>query len=314
MNAVTQEIMLVSEEHFGKRLPPHEVGVFLAELPLAVAGAVSMALLNRSCPKGRRPDWLRRAADIRFVGHDSDGGVTLYFEAPRLGEAAEELYRQGELFPTRPDAEETALDVFGNVLLDVARQDADSERFDHPLLKRLVRFHRALAGPFTEARLSGRRFAAEVPRLTQAVLQTARRLYEETPPPRKVRLAGTLDMARASNRTFGLRLEGDLEARGCLIEGSIEGLAALLNKPVLVFGEAVFRPSGRLLRVDANEYRLATDADWFFATMPKPLGARKHQAMPQERRKMAEGLKAVIGKWPGEETDEELQAALKELG
>jgi hypothetical protein len=313
VSSVVQEINLISPEHFAGKLPPHDVGLFLAALPPAVRAAVSMALQSRSCSKGRRPDWLSRAADIRFVGHAGNGATTLRFEAPTLGEAAEELYRQGELFPSRPDAQDTALDVFGDVLLDVAQRNADSERFDPPLLRRLVRFQRAFTGWITEARLPGRRGAASPPRLNLEVIRTARQFYEETPAPRKVRLAGILDMVRASNHTFAVRLDDGQEAKGSLVEGSVEALAAWLNKPVLLFGTAVFRPSGRLLRVDAEAFRPATAPDWFFAKMPKPLAPDRHRPATQDRRKMADGLKAVFGQWPGEESEEAIRAALQEL-
>lgn len=314
MKTVAHAITLASTQHFSGKVPPHHYGLFLAELPLAVRGAVAMALQNRSYSKGRRPEWLRRASDIRFAGHQGNGETTLFFEAPLLGEAAEELYRQGELFPTRPDANDTAINVLEDVLLDVEHKNADSERFDHPLLKRLVRFGKVFDGPFFEARFGGECERAKPARLSPSVIQTARRLYDETPNPRRVRLVGTLDMVRASNRTFALRLEDGQEARGSLVEGSVEGMAALLNQPVLVFGTAIFRPSGRFLRVDADEYRRAADTDMFFAKMPKPLGKAKHRLGVQERRKMADGLKAVFGRWPGDETDEQIQSALKELG
>ena len=67
MSTVVHQVSLVSQEHFAGKLPPHQVGVLLAELPLAVRGAVSMALLNRSCHKGKRPGWPTRAGDIRFT-------------------------------------------------------------------------------------------------------------------------------------------------------------------------------------------------------------------------------------------------------
>jgi hypothetical protein len=311
---VIHEITLDSQEPLGGKLPPRDLGLFLAELPLAVRGSVSMALLNRSCPRGRRPDWLDRASDIRLDDYGVNGQTTLYIEAPTLGEAAGEFYAQGELFPTRPDASDTALDVFGKVLLDVARQDADSGKFDHALLKRLIRFQKVFAGPFTEARLSGRHFQNNIPRLSPPVIETARRFYDETPEPRRVRIVGVLDMVRISNQTFALRLEDGQEAPGSLVEGSIEELACHLDKPVLVFGKALFRPSGRLLRVDADGFRPATEADRYFAKLPKPLGGTRHKPSLQERKKMVEGLKAVVGKWPGDETDAEIQAALKELG
>jgi hypothetical protein len=141
-----------------------------------------------------------------------------------------------------------------------------------------------------------------------------KRLPHETPASRRVRMVGTLGVVRASNQTFALMLGSGEQVRGVLVQGRIGDLASLLNKQVLTFGRSVFRPSGRLLRLEVNEYRLASEADQFFAKVPAPMGGTRRQPTPREREWAAEGLRAVIGKWPGEETEEQIAAALKELG
>ena len=92
MKFTTHQISVQSDRHFGKRLPSHHLGLLLAEIPVAVQCSISMALRNRSTGPGKTPDWLKQAADIRFVGHDGTDAANLYFEAPTLGEAAAELY------------------------------------------------------------------------------------------------------------------------------------------------------------------------------------------------------------------------------
>ena len=82
-------------------------------------------------------------------------------------------------------------------------------------------------------------------------------------------MVGTLDMVRASNRTFGLKLEDGVRVRCVLHAGDIEAMAGLLNQPILILGTAVFGFSGRLLRVEVDEYRRATEADQFFAKVPQ---------------------------------------------
>ena len=91
MKVAVHKILLPGEQHFAGRLPPHHLGLLLAEVPLAVRGAVAMALRNRSRVPGRPPAWLACAADVRFIDHEGNGATTLYFEAPVLGEAARDL-------------------------------------------------------------------------------------------------------------------------------------------------------------------------------------------------------------------------------
>lgn len=182
------------------------------------------------------------------------------------------------------------------------------------MLRRLLKFRGVFRGAFTDAHLETRRHQpGSRAHLTLPIIQTAGRFLDQTPAARRVRVVGTLDMVRASNQTFALSIEGGEELRGVLVEGSIEGIAPLLNKSVLTFGRAVFRPSGRLLRIDVDEFRLAQDADRFFAKIPRPMGGTRPRPTPRDREKAAAGLKAAIGKWPGDETEEQVRQALEEL-
>ena len=87
MKAISHQVLLKSDQPFGRRLPPLPVGLFLEALPCAIDGAVSMELRHRSSQSGKRPEWLRRAVDIRLVDMQGNGESTLFFEAPPLGEA-----------------------------------------------------------------------------------------------------------------------------------------------------------------------------------------------------------------------------------
>jgi hypothetical protein len=313
MTTLVHKIVLTSEEHFGGKLPPRQIGLLLAEIPGAVQSAISMALRSRGSLRGR-PAWLQRAGDIRFVGHQGNHESILFFEAPPLGEAAQELYQQGELWQTRPDEADTGFDLLGDVLAEVGRENADSDRFDVVLLRRLRRFRRVLTGPFQEAQIESRRFDADHrARLSPPILKSAERLYANTPSPRRIRLVGTLDMVRASNQTFGLKLEDGEEVRGVLREGSIEEMASLLNKRVLVLGKSIYRPSGRVLRLDTDEFRAATEQDDFFSRLPEPPRRKLDMKTILRDQEHKKSIRAIFGKWPGDETDEQIEQAMKEL-
>ncbi|MCF7734645.1 MAG: hypothetical protein K9N23_23380, partial [Akkermansiaceae bacterium] len=43
-----------------------------------------------------------------------------------------------------------------------------------------------------------------------------------------------------------------------------------VDKDVVIEGLAVFRPSGRLLRIDADAIDAAGSRDWYFSTLPRP--------------------------------------------
>jgi hypothetical protein len=311
---ITQTITLSSREHFGKRVPSQALGSVLERLPEAVRQSVRMAVEGRSRARGKRPDWLRAAADLQFLGHDGDDQTFLHFETKTLSEAAPRLYEQQELWPTKPDAGDTGLDILADVFRDVAARNADSERFDRPLLDSLAHFGKVLTGGFTEMALPARRTAAASQVVvTPQVAEFARTLYTNTPQPQRVRVAGKLDMLRASTQSFGVLLDDGQEIRGVLIEGDIEGLGPLLNQRALVLGKAVYRASGRLLRIDAEAVVHAPDEGRFFSTIPKPVRQRFDLRERVREQQHKTGLAAVLGRWPGDETEEEIRQALKEL-
>lgn len=313
MTTVQQTIALASGRHFGRRVPPCAMGELLRELQPAVRQSIRMAYQGRSQARGKRPDWLEAAADIRFIGHDGTDETRLYFEAPQLGSAAPRLYEQGELWPTRPDAADTGFDLLCDVLADVAAGNPDSERFDRPLLNQLGHFRRALI-EFPRVAVSSRRYPESRPALlTPAVLDTAQTFRTNTPPPRRVRLVGRLDMLRASTQTFELILDDGQAVRGVLTAGDIGTAAPLFKQRVLVLGKVIYRPSGRLLRVDADALTTAPEGSHFFSQVPTPIGQRFNLAGVVRQQQHKQGLAAIFGKWPGDETDEEIQKALKGL-
>lgn len=316
MPPLAHTVRLTSLHHYGRQAPPAAVGEFLRLLPRTVQQAVRMGFAGRSTSRGRLPTWLAAVTDIRFVGYDERNGDTLlYFEAPTFGESAEELYREPELWPTKPSPEDSGFDLLGDVLTDVAAEAEDSERFDQPLLKRLIRFRGGLADGFDGAYLSGHRYTESTPaRLTVETIQAAERLYAETPAPQRVRVAGHLDMIWQSRQGFILKLDDGTEVRGVLVEGDLSDLKELFNQRVVVHGRAVYRPSGRLLRLDAELVEAGPNESAFWSRIPPPKGLKLDLKQVQQPQTFKTGAAAIFGKWPGNETETDLLDALKGMG
>lgn len=309
---VTRIVTISSPAHYGRRVPSRALGGLLKAIPEAIRRSVRMAVEGRSRGRGKRPDWLNAATDIRYLGHDGSDQTALHFDLPTLGEAAPRLYQQREFWPTRPDAEDTGFDLLGDVLYDVASQNADSDRFDRTLLDAIADFRVVLNGEFAE--LTWNRREAGVPvSLTPTVAETARTLYTNTPLPRQVRIVGRLDMVRASTSSFAVILDAGDEVRGVLSEGEIGALSALLNRRVLILGRASYKPSGRLLRVDAQQVSPTSDNSSFFSAVPKPTQKKLDLRDTFRNQQHKLGVAAIFGKWPGDETDEEVADALRGL-
>ena len=62
-----------------------------------------------------------------------------------------------------------------------------------------------------------------------------------------------LDMIRASTAAFAVKADDGNELRGVLTSGNMDSLAELFKQRVLILGRAVFKPSGKLLRIEAEQ-------------------------------------------------------------
>lgn len=310
------EIWLESEQHFHGRLPTHHLGLLLAELPSAIRGAVSMALRNRSRASGKQPGWLKRASDLRLTGHAGNGMTQLRLELPALQHAAPEIYNQQELFESgRPNGGLTALDLLIQALRDVDSNQVDSVAFDLQLLRQIARFKRFFkASPFTAFLISGSSSEPNVKiRVTKETTENSERLYGGTPMPQRVRLVGTLDGLEASTQRFSLLLDAGERVLGVYPEELSDQLKELWRKRVLVLGTSVFRASGNLLRVEAESIDDGANASSLFSAPPTAGNTRLDSSRLRKSQGVRSGMAAIMGCWPGDETDQEIEEALEQV-
>ncbi|MBB6143987.1 hypothetical protein HNQ77_001936 [Silvibacterium bohemicum] len=136
-------------------------------------------------------------------------------------------------------------------------------------------------------------------------------MSDQTPTPRQVRVVGKLDMVRHSTRSFGLLLADGTEVRGILSDGDPDLLQRYFGGEITIFGKAVYRPSGTLLRIDAQEIVDTVEGRTAFSHVPLALTHQPRQDRKTQTSK--NGVSAFFGSWPGTETDQELLAALEEL-
>ena len=313
MNPIEHSIRLSSQNHYGRKAPPKSLGIVLRLVPYVVRQSILMAFEGRTAPRGRPPEWLERASDTRFVGISGDDDTVLHFEAPPLGEAAAAIYEQQELWNTRPDPEDSGFDLLGDVIRDVRSCNAESDRYDSRLLNRLASFKNALKGPYQSFAVCGHRFVDSPAIFDGETLRNASGMALTTPAPNRVRVVGTLDMIRVSTEAFAIKLDDEQEVRGVVAGGEIGNLSELWQQRVLVLGTAVYRPSGSLLRVDADQVSLAEGEPSLWSRMPEPSRSPLEKMRLRIPQGPKSGLAVIIGRWPGEESDDEIDAALKEL-
>lgn len=122
----------------------------------------------------------------------------------------------------------------------------------------------------------------------------------------RVRLEGILDAVQASDSSFLLRLDDGSTLRGRLVGRPIKGLANLLGRRLLIFGTGRLGASGELEEVEVDSY-MPNDGQLWFVNPDELPQSDEVQA------EMGKRFKTIIGTWPGDETDEQIEQALREM-
>jgi hypothetical protein len=268
---------------------------------------------GESTRKGPRPTWLETVCRIEVTGLDP-GSVVVALEAPSMASALPEQFGPGHQIPlfaepqTIIDTESTAVDLFAGVLGAIVSGDRDRVVADRALLDTCVRFARAAGDGFEGVQLEGVSGYPSPLIVRRQDVAKIELLRDETPGPRAVRVVGTLDTISATQSNIVIRLASGETVAARLDEHDPETLKSLFDSRVVLSGLALFRPSGKLLVIDVEHLGPARDTDALFASLPVAAPTRPVASLlPQDA---SDGVASFFDTWPGDETDDELLAAL----
>ena len=143
---------------------------------------------------------------------------------------------------------------------------------------------------------------------------------DTAPPPLSVRITARLVMLDLESGKFALKLENGSLLDGVLNEGSVEDLAPMMASRVAVNGKVACHPDSGARKIYADSLAFAPakhTPSW--GRLKEPLLPSPNRMSPEQIEELLEpqtpttGINAVIGQWPGDETDEEIAEALKLL-
>lgn len=270
----------------------------LAELVVEGASrAARLAAEGRSTARGGVPVWLGEAGDVHLVGL-REGSLVLDVTARSLAEIAPGVFPAG--------TGETAFDLLMAAIDDALQGRRDSERLDLGMLQTLVKA-RALFGHGAR-RLRLTRCGGAAIELAEQEAERFQRLATETPLSKVDRVVGHLDSLTMSTRTCLLKLSDGTSLKGNVgASVDLDHLKGLLGLEVVVEGLVAFRPSGRPQRIEVDHVAAAQPRDALWTRTP-------HGELPGEQLTLPDSeIGLLFGQWPGDEDDERVFAALREI-
>jgi hypothetical protein len=315
MKRVERTILLADGDGLGAKPRPELIAPVLGHLRVTLVDSVRMGFLHASRSRGRAPEFIGAAADVRFVSHSAsaEGGTLLRFEVPPFGEVADHIFRQTKLWDDGPKPGQTAFELLGAAIGDVSAHRLDSSRFDTGLLQRIGSYSRVLNKGIGRIQL----IDVDLPGSTQiddGIVKSAAELVAVTPPVRRIRVTGRLDLMGASQGILKIHLQ-----RGAVVTAlwfgtePVEKLKEFFSRDVTVEGEGVFRPSGSLLRIDADAVAPASKQDEFFRQLPHAVAERDNVNQARLRVGEKSAYPQILGSIPGEESDEDFAMAVEEM-
>ncbi len=313
MKLIERTFELSAPEGLGRSPRPELIGPVFTHLHDTLQDAVRMGFLHSSRARGRIPACLKAAAEVRFSGHSSTqaGGTLLHFEVPSFGEVAGELFSQKLLWEDGPKPDQTAFELLGAALSDVRKRQRESNRFDRGMLQRVSSYRRILRRGISRIGLPDTNLA-DAGEINQLVVEAASELCAATPAPRRVRIAGRLDLMAAKQAVLKLDVKEGVFVTA-VWEGTepVETLKNYFNRDVVLEGAGVFRASGSLLRIDADAITFAGAQDDFFRQLPAALVGPDYEAITRLRPGERSPFGKILGSIPAEESDEEFVAAVE---
>jgi len=287
----------------------HLDGVHASDLSLSVlrdlvdlivegtSRAARLAAEGRSTARGIAPVWLAEASDVHLLGL-REGSLALDVAVPPLAVMAPDAFST--------NAGETALDLFLGAVHDALHGQRDSERLDLGILQTLLKTRSLFGRGPTGLRIT--RATGYAIEILESSVEKFQKLATETPLPKIDRVVGVLDSLTVSTRTCLLKLADGTSLKGYLgTHLELDRWKPLLGLEVVVEGTVTFRPSGRPQRVDVDHVAPATVRDDLWKRAPQGELAREQLPLPTGE------LTSYLGQWPGDEDDDQVFAALREL-
>ena len=250
--------------------------------------ALRLAVEGTSVKAGRTPAWLDAAVNFTVTGI-GPGCTMVAVEAPRLADLLGDELDQADFFGNPPSGDDTALSLFARSVQATKVEDIESNSYDRGVLKSLLDFRRLFRGVATSIELRRHRI----------------------PEPQAFVVSGKLDSIHHSERRFWLELPDGQRVPGRVDEEFLaaEDLRGLWGRKVTIKGLVHFRPSGKVQLLEAQTLAAAETGDEIFSVPPR---VEETPFLFDATRIDSTAIGQLRGKWPGEESIEELLEALRD--
>jgi len=288
----------------------HRLALIADSIRKVSEGALQIRLRGVSLTKGRKKISLKDALKVSLTSI-KEGSTVLCLESEKFEKTLEPY--QTDLFRWEAQQElpqHTPMTLFIRSFQDAMNEDDEQDLLDKPLLRELKHLKNAFLNDNETFIISNQNSVPEL-KLTKNDFMRIKVLEDEIPEPEPVILNGTVESLKYSKLKVQIKTEEGIVDGFLSDKLSSEDIAPYWGKEVTITGTAHFKPRGRLV-IEIERVFEAGEGDAYFSRKPKSETVEK-QMERQIREKGGNQLAQIMGKWPGDETDEEFEQMLKDL-
>lgn len=298
----THRISLSGPASKGARISAATLADLLDVFVKGARASIRLRVSGRSTATGSDPAWLVQASEFEVTGLQ-EGSTVIELESPTLDSSFHvEHFNQFENATTALDAFEESYHL--------AEQAEDSDLYDEGFLAICLRLNRVFTYGYDNVMLSSAS-APHVTTFTPEKIESISQLKRRLPRPMRANIAGKVEYVKHSDKQFVIELSDGTKVKGIATDQIAEQLNDAWGMHVLVQGQISFQASGKVSHIDAEAVTKTTsDKTAMWSRAPRPLGVSQQLLLPVSQSPRS-GIAQLIGRWPGDESDDEVEEALK---
>ncbi|MBS1519145.1 MAG: hypothetical protein JSS91_13755 [Bacteroidetes bacterium] len=288
------------------------LNVILSGIIEIATGSIQIRLNGISFTKGRLPKYIDDAVSVKFSGIEK-GSTIIRLETEQLNRTLTNFqlnaFRQDEIIDMLG---ETPMSLFISSFNEALNPDSEKKMLDKPLLKRMENFKKAFCTEEERILISNEKSSGRLV-LTEKSFTEIKKIDQDTPESHKIILYGLVEKLEYSKRKVRIITKsGGVDAYlGEKVH--TDQIKNYWGRNVTIEGIAFYRYGGKIGAVEIEKIFVPKEEDKYFSGKSSSLTAVQQVSEQINKGKNKSALANLIGKWPGDETDEEFDELIKSM-
>lgn len=189
------------------------------------------------------------------------------------------------------------------------KDDEDKNLIDEPLIDELLKFRKFFNTDTEKILMTNRSSIPEI-EFSRKEIDKIENLYKKIPTPQKTVVTGIVDEMKFSREQVILTTADNKKIVVEVAKDLFRELKEYFGQEIAIQGMAYFKPGGHLSYVKMESFGNADKAAKMFSRKPHKMTVQQQIALQLREGKKRNPLEEIAGKWPGEESLEELMELL----